>query len=146
MASLLTLLADGARAGVYRTAMDAEELVAAGKTVGLEVLRLGLGGARGKYGLLDRFAKTLRFPAHFGRNWDALNDCLCDLDWLGAKGLLLIVTGANDFVAADEEDFQTAVEILESAGEFWRARKKPFWVLIQAQGELALRLPQIVAD
>jgi RNAse (barnase) inhibitor barstar len=146
MTSLLTLLADRERAGVYRTSIAADELIAAGKTVGLQVVRLSLSGARDKESLLDRFAKALRFPAHFGRNWDAFHDCLCDLDWLGDKGLLLLVSGAKDFVEANEEGFHTAVEILHGAAEFWRERKKSFWVLIDVDDAMALKLPEIVAD
>jgi RNAse (barnase) inhibitor barstar len=144
MDSLLELLSDNERAGVYQTTIHLDEIVAAGNTVGLDIVRLSLGGVRGKRQMLDRFAKALSFPAHFGHNWDALNDCLCDLDWLAEKGLLLIVTGAKEFVEAHAEDFQTAVEILDGAAAHWRERKKSFWVLIQTQADLPVKLAQIV--
>lgn len=146
MPSLLKLLADSKRAGLYQTAIDADEIAAAAKTAGLEVFKLDLAGAHGKSGLLDRCAKTLRFPAHFGKNWDALNDCLTDLDWLGGKGLVLIVTSAKNFAAAHEEPFQTAIDVLNGAAAYWRARKKPFWVLIQAHADMALQIPKIASD
>ena len=146
MPSLLKLLPDSKRAGVYQTAIDAAEIVAAAKTAGLNVFKLDLGGARGKSGLLDRFAKALRFPAHFGKNWDALNDCLTDLDWLSGKGLVLIVTNANNFAEKHEEPFHTAIDTLNGAAEYWRGQKKPFWVLIQSHADLALELPKIVSD
>ncbi len=34
-----------------------------------------------KEGALREFALKMRFPDYFGRNWDALRDCLGDLDW-----------------------------------------------------------------
>jgi hypothetical protein len=35
-----------------------------------------------KVELLSFLAVNLRFPDHFGRNWDALDECLSDLSWL----------------------------------------------------------------
>jgi RNAse (barnase) inhibitor barstar len=32
--------------------------------------------------LLDFLAKAFPLPAYFGHNWDALEECLLDLDWL----------------------------------------------------------------
>jgi len=146
MATLLKLLPDSQRAGVFQTAIDADEIVAAAKTVGLDVFKLDLAGARGKNDLLDRCAKALRFPAHFGKNWDALNDCLTDFEWLRGKGLVLIVTNAKKFAEAHEEPFHTAIDVLNQAAEYWRGQKKPFWVLIQTQSDLALELPKIVGE
>ena len=40
-----------------------------------------------KRALLNEFARVLAFPPHFGRTWDALEDCLTDLDWLPGAGL-----------------------------------------------------------
>lgn len=36
---------------------------------------------QGKAELLERVALALSFPDYFGRNWDALIDCLSDLSW-----------------------------------------------------------------
>lgn len=146
MASLLKLLPDRKRAGVYQTAIDAAEIVVAAKTVGLDVYKLDLGSARGKSGLLDRFAKALRFPPHFGKNWDALNDCLTDLQWLDGKGWVVIVANAQSFADMHEEDFTTAIDLLTGAAAHWRELKKPFWVFIQTQAGWDLELPKLVSD
>ena len=146
MASLLTLLPDSKRAGLYQTAIDTGEIVAAAKSVGLDVYKLDLGGARGKSGLLDRIAKALRFPAHFGKNWDALNDCLTDLEWLDGKGWVVIVANAQRFADKHQEDFTTVIDILTSAAAHWRQLKKPFWIFIQAQAGWDLELPKLASD
>ena len=39
-------------------------------------------GVRSKRALLSVLAQELEFPAYFGFNWDALDDCLRDLHWL----------------------------------------------------------------
>ena len=146
MASLLKLLPNSKRAGVFQTAIDTDEIVAAAKTAGLDVFKLDLGGARGKRGLLDRLAMTLRFPAYFGKNWDALNDCLTDLQWLSGKGLVVIVTNADNFAEKHDEIFHTAIDVLNQAVAYWHGQKKPFWVLVQTQTDLPLKLPKIVSE
>jgi len=47
--------------------------------------------ARGKQKVLGVLAKGLRFPSYFGWNWDALDECLRDLSWLGDIRKIAIV-------------------------------------------------------
>ncbi|MFD0632577.1 barstar family protein [Catenulispora yoronensis] len=35
-----------------------------------------------KRSFLNECERAYRFPAYFGHNWDALADCLADLQWL----------------------------------------------------------------
>jgi hypothetical protein len=74
-----------------------------------------------KAGLLSEFARVLLFPEYFGHNWDALEECLIDLEWLPAKGYAVLVTDADQVLLKpdEEDDYETFVEILEEAGEAW---------------------------
>jgi hypothetical protein len=45
---------------------------------------------RSKAELFDRLAVGLGFPPYFGHNWDALEECLGDLNWLKAERVVLI--------------------------------------------------------
>jgi hypothetical protein len=56
------------------------------------------------------------------------------------------VINAKNFAEAHAEPFHTAIDVLNGAAAYWRERKKPFWVLIQSQADLALELPKIVSD
>lgn len=88
-------------------------------------------------GLLTEFARALDFPDYFGHNWDALEECLADLEWLPAKGYILLITDAMHVLPDDEEEYETFLEVLRDAGEAWgngqagmgTRRATPFHVL-----------------
>ncbi len=85
--------------------------------------------------LLGEFARALSFPEYFGHNWDALEECLADLEWLPAKGYILLITDAHAVLPDDEEEYETLLEVLSDAGEAWSkgqtadGRYAPFHVL-----------------
>jgi len=89
-------------------------------------------------GLFAEFADVLQFPDYFGHNWDALEECLTDLEWRPAKGYVLLVTDAEQVLLRDEEDYATFLEVLSDAGEAWASgqpgmgskRATPFHVLL----------------
>lgn len=88
-------------------------------------------------GLLRECARALNFPDYFGHNWDALEECLADLEWLPAKGYILLITDAAQVLPDDEEEYETFLEVLRDAGEAWESgqagmgtrRATPFHVL-----------------
>jgi len=88
-------------------------------------------------GLLTECARALDFPDYFGHNWDALEECLADLEWLPAKGYVLLITDAGGVLPDDDEEYETFLEILRDAGEAWGSgqagmgarRATPFHVL-----------------
>jgi RNAse (barnase) inhibitor barstar len=87
--------------------------------------------------LLAECAQALEFPDYFGQNWDALEECLADLEWLPAKGYILLITDAEGVLPDDEEEYETFLEILRDVGEAWgngqagmgARRAMPFHVL-----------------
>ena len=102
-------------------------------------------------GLFDEFASELRFPSYFGRNFNALEDCLSDLDWLPGAAYLLIIRNAV-LLLANEEDADLAalmrllVRVCEEwaqpvvAGEAWDRGAIPFHVLLHCSSEDTPRL------
>lgn len=87
--------------------------------------------------LYAEFARALAFPDYFGHNWDALEECLTDLEWLPAKGYVLLITDAAHVLSNDDTKYETFLEILCDAGEAWGSgqagmgmrRATPFHVL-----------------
>ena len=146
MESLLTLLPDVKRAGVHRSHIDEAEITTAAKTLGLHVFRIDLAHARGKSGLLNQIATALRFPSHFGKNWDAVNDCLSDLSWIDGKGWVLILLHCDVFAAAYREVFDSAMQVLSAVADSWREQKKPFWVLVHGKSDWQPKLAEINND
>lgn len=70
--------------------------------------------ARGKEKLLGVLAGKLRFPGYFGHNWDALDECLRDLSWLGSRERVVIVHEGRPFSPASP-NMATYLAILADA-------------------------------
>jgi hypothetical protein len=78
-----------------------------------------------KDALLDEFARGLEFPEYFGRNWDALEDCLTDLEWLSAESFVLIITNADHVLKKSPGDMKTFAGILSSSAAHWASADPP---------------------
>ena len=53
--------------------------------------------------LYPRIAKALHFPAHFGKNLDALFDCLTSLDAIDKENVVLIIRRYDLFLSKEKE-------------------------------------------
>lgn len=83
------------------------------------VVTLDLAGIADKAALMDRSAQALALPDWFGRNWDALADSLADPSvWppdAAERGLLVVVTGWQDYAGARPDEWSVAVEVFHQA-------------------------------
>jgi hypothetical protein len=86
---------------------------------GFAVRTLQGGRCRTKARLLDELARALAFPPHFGQSWDALEDCLTDLEWLPAAGYRLVVVAADRLLARDPAAYATFVALVRDVGAAW---------------------------
>ncbi len=134
MTTLARALATG-RSGVFRISAGEAGRLGAEAGRGAQALhRIDLSGAAGKDGLLGALARALRFPDWFGGNWDALQDALCDLSWLGEeRPLVLLVEGADASRPAGG-DLDTLLDVLRSAARYWEGEGRPFLVLFAGRG------------
>jgi RNAse (barnase) inhibitor barstar len=124
-------LEDAAAAGVHRIdRAEVEPLCAAGQAAGLYGARLDLVDCRNKADLLAGLARVFKFPSWFGHNWDALADCLDDLEWLRASGYLLVLENPAGVSSAARKNFEVMLDILAHAARKWGERGTPFWVFV----------------
>jgi Barstar (barnase inhibitor) len=124
MGKLLERLRDPARSGVYRVARR-NAIDESGLDTATIELKAG--------DPIGAVARALRFPDWFGGNWDALEDCLGDLE--GESHVLLFLHAER--LAADERGI--LLDVLRSSAEYWAGRGKPFFaVFLDPQARLDL--------
>lgn len=127
-------------AGVYAVHGDPQALVDACDSAGLKTFDLRLDSRVSRKELLKACYKAFKFPDHFGRNWDALRDCLLDLD--EAEGYAVSVLEANDL---EPDVLERFLEILREVSEQWRDEGKAFWVFCETRIGRQFDLPWLVS-
>jgi len=96
---------------------------------GIAVVTIDGSRIRDKDTFLDEFARELKFPDYFGKNWDAFEECLQDLAWLQAGGLLLIYRDSGFFRNSRPDEWAIASGIILDAVEHWKVPGFSFKVL-----------------
>ena len=134
MDALATVFADTGRAGVYQVALDAGEYARAAQAAGLKCFRIDLGRVRAKSDFLDRLSEAMHFPDWFGRNWDALADCLEDLSWVEGAGYVVVMEQSRGFCESRGHEFAEAMELMAEVAQYWREQGRPFWTLVAGTG------------
>jgi RNAse (barnase) inhibitor barstar len=76
-----------------------------------------VGPVSSKAEALDAIGAALCFPAWYGRNLDALYDCLTDLSWLPPGEHVLIWSGHRDLEIADPDGYRAVLAVLDDAAE-----------------------------
>lgn len=76
--------------------------------------------------LFDEFAAAFQFPLYFGRNWDAFDECICDLQWLPAKAYVLVISDAALLLKMEPaKSVGIFFEVLNKASREWGDGKLP---------------------
>lgn len=83
-----------------------------------------------KKALFTEFKRQLKFPSYFGRNWDAFEECLTDLEWLPGCSYVIVVRAADKLLSKSEDEYRTFLDIMDATGEHWatpsfRPRREP---------------------
>ena len=117
--------------GVYFPPTEIEPLRAEAMEAGIAWFDVNLAGVAGKREFLAACARSLRFPKSFGRNWDALADCLKDL----YADSVVNFRDAATFAEAAPDDCATALEIFQDAASYWKERGSTFVALVDAAPE-----------
>jgi RNAse (barnase) inhibitor barstar len=110
------------RGGVWFLAnhADPKALAAIAKRAGFAFFRIEGKNITRKEQLLNHVATALHFPGDFGHNWDALEECLTDLEWVDADGYLIYYDHIDGLFIEHPDQFETLVEILRDAVASWK--------------------------
>ncbi len=128
----------GDRHGVFRWSgarsrrgADPEESAAA---AGWRYVLLDSATADDKGSFLDCCAEAFDLPSWFGRNWDALDECLRGLDLDEPAGLLVVWQGWAALADGDPDAFDCALEVFRDACVAWHDDEVPGAVLLLGGG------------
>lgn len=101
------------------------------RTTFVGVLPPGLSSGKN---LLEAIEAALLFPGYFGRNWNALYDCLRDFEWISQRTVALV---HRELPHLPEEELRTYLAVLRDASLDWQADEAH---------ELYIVLPRIAKD
>lgn len=109
-------------------AYSVEDLQCAALSLGQHFLYANLGAAQSKQEVLEVIAEAFLFPAHFGKNLDALLDCMTDLVHKagGQPGFVVVLEQLPDSPRFDREAREQLLDVFRDAADFWGERKIPF--------------------
>ncbi len=102
--------------------------------------------------LMAHFGEAMQFPEYFAQNWDSLDECLTDLEWLPTRHVVLAICNASQVLTEDPGAREFLTEILWITGEAWaeasdEATPMSFHVILHDENEDALSewIPELQA-
>jgi Barstar, RNAse (barnase) inhibitor len=114
--------------GVLRVAVPAATVAAEarlrGATVGV------VDGLPERRAVLTAIGRVLRFPAYYGRNLDALEECLTDLSWLPAGEVMLVWEGSDTLRRTDPKGHRELLELLGEVVEATATSRRTLRVVL----------------
>ena len=120
----------GVRANIVQSirAFRVKELQDAATKLNQHFLYANLGNAQSKQEILDMIAAQYTFPAHFGKNFDALYDCMTDLVHKSGPqpGFIVVLEQIPAHAKFDKEAREQLLDIFRDAADYWADRKIPF--------------------
>jgi RNAse (barnase) inhibitor barstar len=105
-----------------------DDLMHAAQAAGQHFLYANLTEAQTKQDVLDKIAESFLFPAHFGKNLDALYDCMTDLVHRAGNqpGFVVVLEQLPDNPRFDREAREQLLDAFRDAADFWAERRVPF--------------------
>ena len=104
------------------------DLMQAAQGVDQHFLYANLSSAQTKQDVLEALAAGFLFPPHFGKNLDALYDCMTDLVHKSGTqpGFVVVLEQLPDNARFDREAREQLLDVFRDAADFWAERKIPF--------------------
>ena len=109
-------------------AFRVQDLQDAATQLNQHFLYANLSSAQSKQEILDLIAAQYTFPAHFGKNFDALYDCMTDLVHKSGPqpGFIVVLEQIPAHAKFDKEAREQLLDIFRDAADYWADRKVPF--------------------
>ena len=109
-------------------AFRVEDLMQAAQGASQHFLYANLTNAQSKQDVLEGITEAFLFPPHFGKNLDALYDCMTDLvHKSGAQpGFVVVLEQLPDNPRFDREAREQLLDVFRDAADYWGERKIPF--------------------
>jgi RNAse (barnase) inhibitor barstar len=101
-------------------------------------------GISDEVSLFNAVSQALKFPDYFGRNWNALLDCLEDLSWIKERDVILV---HNDVPSLPMQGLTDYVVVLAEAIKNWRegdVHKFVVYFPLKSARELQLRVASTI--
>ena len=97
-----------------------DELLEAAQGAGQHFLYANLTNAQSKQDVLEAIAEAFLFPAHFGKNLDALYDCMTDLVHKSGSqpGFVVVLEQLPDNPRFDRESREQLLDVFRDAADF----------------------------
>jgi RNAse (barnase) inhibitor barstar len=94
-----------------------------------------------------QIAKQLHLPSYFGKNLDALFDCLCDFSWLDANTVHIVLRGYDEFLSKEPRNKRWDILVtLNDAANEWRAMKGKDKIKFEIHVEPSEKIKQDLED
>ena len=120
----------GVRSNIVQSirAFRVQDLQDSASALGQHFLYANLANAQSKQDVLDMIAQQFTFPAHFGKNFDALYDCMTDpLHKSGPQpGFVVVLEQLPDNVRFDREAREQLLDVFRDTADYWADRKIAF--------------------
>lgn len=120
----------GMRSNIVQSirAFRVQDLQDTARALGHHFLYANLAAAQSKQDVLDLIAQQFILPAHFGKNFDALYDCMTDpVHKSGPQpGFVVVLEQIPATAKFDKEAREQLLDIFRDTADYWGDRKIPF--------------------
>jgi RNAse (barnase) inhibitor barstar len=126
----VTMLLQTVRPNIVQAirAYRVEDLMQAAESAGQHFLYANLTNAQSKQEVLESIAESFLFPLHYGKQLDALFNCMTDLVHKSGSqpGFVVVLEQLPDNPRFDREAREQLLDVFRDAADFWAERKTPF--------------------
>jgi RNAse (barnase) inhibitor barstar len=111
-------------------AFRVQDLADEANQLGQHFLYAYCANAQSKQEVMETIATSFLFPKHFGKNYDALYDCLTELVAKAGTqpGFVIVLEALPVAQKFDKEGRETLLDVFREAAEYWAERKVAFRV------------------